>query len=165
MEGYTPIVSAPQVVFTHTMWSIHSVQFIEDAANYAATTQMSGTIEEDSQLHIYHWNLSRYITANISTYDMDLDGIMDSFTSIAGYTAWFNDQGVLLLREFITDFRFDNGAHYYRIRQISLVAITPSMVPIITPEMMLVLGLVVFVTFSLGIVTLYWYRRGPSSLE
>ncbi|MFX1566275.1 MAG: hypothetical protein ACFFCH_09810 [Promethearchaeota archaeon] len=165
MEGHTPIVSGPQVVFTHTTWSIHSIQFNEDAANYAENTQMSGTIEEDSLLHIYHWNLSRYIPANTSTYDMDLDGLMDSFTSIAEYTARFNDQGVLLLREFITDFRFDNGAHYYRIRQISLVTNTPSMTPSITPELGLVIGVIVIVTIGLVIVTLYWYRRVPSSLE
>lgn len=165
MEGHTPIVSGPQVVFTHTMWSIHSFQFAEDANAYQFNTQMSGTVEEDSQLHLYHWNLSRYINANISTYDMDQDGIVDSFTSIAGFTAWFNDDGVLLLREFITDFRFDNGAHYYRLRQISLLTGLPSGLLVITPEMGLIISVVVIVTLGLSLLTLYWFRRGLSLPE
>ncbi|MFX1510589.1 MAG: hypothetical protein ACFFBR_09810 [Promethearchaeota archaeon] len=165
MEGHTPIVSGPQVVFTHTIWSIHSVQFAEDADAYQANTQMSGTVEEDSQLHLYHWNLSRYINANISTYDMDQDGAMDSFTSIAGFTAWFNDDGVLLLREFITDFRFDNGAHYYRLRQILLLTGMPSGSLVITPDMGLIISVVVIVTLGLILLTLYWFRRELSSPE
>ncbi len=165
MEGHTSIVSAPQVYFTHTHWSIHSHEFIQDANNYQAATQLSGTVGENTALHLFYWNLSRTINETFSPYDMDQDGSMDAYTSISGYSARFNDQGVLLLREFITEFLFDNGARYYRLRQIYLSPDSPSTLPILTLETGLILGIIVIVTVSLSIITLYWYRRGLTPHE
>ncbi len=165
MEGHTSIVSGPRVYFTHTLWSVHSFEFISDADDYQSATQMSGTVEENADLHLYYWNLSREISETISIYDMNQDGQTDAYTSISGYLAHFSEQGVLLRREFITEFRFANGANYYRLRQISLTTgpLPPS--PILTPETGVILGVIVTVTLSLSILTLYWYRRSLNPHE
>ena len=165
MEGHSSIVAAPRVLFTHTLWVVHSSEFLSDASDYQATTQMNGTVGEYPDFHLFYWNLSRYIDETVSPYDMDGDGNMDAYMSISGYLAQFNNQGVLLLREFITEFRFENGAHYYRLRQIVQIFDSPSTLPGISVELGFVVGLIVIVTIILSIITLYWFRRGLSSLD
>ena len=163
MEGHTAIVSGPQVLFTHVDWGIHSHEFIIDANNYQASTQMTGSFEEHQSLHLFHWNFSRYVNATQSPYDINFDGHYDGYNVISGYLAHFNEEGVLLLREFITEFRFDNGANYYRVRQISQIISSPP--PLFIFETGIILGVVIIAISILTLITFFWFRRSTIASE
>lgn len=159
MQGYTPIVASPYSYFTHTQWELHVTDFLESADNYRAATQMTGTVDHDQNARYFHWNLSTFITSTISPYDTDGDGQMDAYTVVSKYSATFTEEGVLLIREFITQNYFTNGAVYQRIRRITQDTGADSPTSPIIP---IVIGFVIATTIGLVALTVFWYRRSPS---
>ncbi|MFX0170204.1 MAG: hypothetical protein ACFE89_12760 [Candidatus Hodarchaeota archaeon] len=156
MEGHTPIVASPFIYFTHTQWDLHVIDFLDSAEDYMAATQMSGSVNYDLETRYFTWNLSKYISTLISPYDIDDDEDPDAYTSISRYSATFTEKGVLQSREFITEFRFTNGARYCRARRISLD--TPLSVP--QPIIFLIIiGVLIVSTLLLVALTIFWTYR------
>lgn len=159
MEGYTQIVSAPSVYFTHTIWTGHMIDFTNSFNDFCAATQMSGTMTMNIDMFSFSWNLTGSISQNISLYDVDQDGVNDPYNEISIYSANFNSRGVLLAKEFINEFYFPNESSYIRHRRVSLIIEPFPLFALLTNETILFVGFFSLVTLSLIIITVILYRR------